>query len=81
VPNGKPGDHPINDIVDYRLPVFSSEIDEMVRRIAALVPRHRMWGMFDWFSPPPLAEFERQVREVLRSLERDAEERGWEIKR
>jgi hypothetical protein len=77
--NGKPGDHPINDIVDHNPQVFSPEIDAMVRQIATLVPRYRMWEMFDWLSPPPVAELEKQVREVLRQLRADAKDRGWEL--
>jgi len=40
--NGKPGDHPINDIVDHRLPVFSDTIDALVRRLADYLPRERL---------------------------------------
>ena len=77
--NGKPGDHPVNDIVDYRLPVYSSEIDEMIRQIATLVPRYRMWEMFDWFNLPPLQKFREQVKTTLDRLRTEARERGWEL--
>jgi hypothetical protein len=55
--NGKVGDHPINDILDHWLPVFSSEIDALIRRLAKLVPRYRLFEMFEWFNLPPLSEF------------------------
>ena len=76
--NGKPGDHPINDILDHDLPVFSPEIDATVREIAKLVPRYRLWEMFNWLSPPPLAQFGEQVHEALQRLRSEARERGWE---
>jgi hypothetical protein len=77
--NGKPGDHPVNDILDHDLRVFSPEIDEMVREIARLVPRYRMWDMFNWHSPPPVNQFEKQVRELLDRLRTEARDRGWEL--
>jgi hypothetical protein len=77
--NGKPGDHPINDILDHRLPRFSPTIDDLVRRLARVVSRDRLWNMFNWFQPPPLAEFERELRGHVEILEREARERGWEI--
>jgi hypothetical protein len=76
--NGKPGDHPLNDIVDYKLPVFSLEIDSLVLRLSKLVPRYRLREMFDWFAPPDLHEFERQLRAKVQALEAEARERGWE---
>lgn len=79
--NGKPGDHPINDILDHGLPVFSETIDDLVRRVAEYYPRERLWDLFPWFSPPPLPEFELQLRERLARLEAEARERGWEPKR
>ncbi|MFN3658394.1 MAG: hypothetical protein ACK4UO_14170 [Pseudolabrys sp.] len=36
MPNGKPGDHPLTDIVKHRLPMFGGEIDEKVRKIDAI---------------------------------------------
>jgi hypothetical protein len=78
--NGKSGDHPINDIIDYRLPVFSPTIDALVRKVAEYIPRERLWDLFEWFSPPPEAQFEAQLRSILSELEADAKARGWEPK-
>ena len=76
--NGKHGDHPINDICDHKLPVFSPRADELVREIHQFLPRHRMWDLFDWFSPPPLAEFELLLEAKRDELREDARQRGWE---
>jgi hypothetical protein len=78
--NGKPGDHPVSDILDHGLPVFSKRIDRLVRQIAGYVPRDRLWDLFDWFSPPPKREFEAQLEARLAELEADARARGWERK-
>jgi hypothetical protein len=76
--NGKQGDHPINDICDHKLAVFSPRADDLVREIHQFLPRHRMWDLFDWFNPPPLAEFERQLEAKRDELREDARKRGWE---
>jgi hypothetical protein len=80
MPNGRPGDHPINDILDHRLPVYSERIDELVRKVAEYVSRERLWNLFDWFSPPPKSEFKAQLEAKLAELEADAKARGWEPK-
>lgn len=76
--NGKPGDHPINDICDHRLPVFSQKADALIREIDELLPRYRMWDLFDWMHPPPLPQFERELESKLRELRAQAQESGWE---
>jgi len=78
MPNGKPGDHPINDIVDHGLEVFTPEIDALILEISKLLSRERMWEMFNWFSPPPDEEFRKQLFEVVEHLRKEARDRGWE---
>ncbi|MBJ6127264.1 hypothetical protein [Microvirga splendida] len=34
MPNGKPGDHPINDIVQHRFHLYGGGVDEEIFRIA-----------------------------------------------
>jgi hypothetical protein len=38
VPNGKPGDNPITDVVAWGREVFGAEIDSLVREVDALLP-------------------------------------------
>ena len=76
--NGKRGDHPLNDILDDGKPVFSPEIDALIRRLSDLVPRERLWTLFNWLAPPARPEFERQLRAKLATVEEDAAARGWE---
>ena len=76
--NGKPGDHPINDICDHQLSVFSPKADALIREIHKYLPRYRMWDLFDWFNPPKLAEFECQLETKRNELRLEAEQRGWE---
>jgi hypothetical protein len=79
MPNGKPGDDPITDIVEHKLLRFSPQIDELVRRLARVTSPDDLRKMFDWFQPPPLPEFERQLRARVERLEPEARKRGWEI--
>lgn len=33
MPNGKPGDHPLTDILIHGFPVFGPELDDLIREI------------------------------------------------
>ena len=76
--NGKPGDHPINDICDHKQAVYSPKVDELIQKIHGFLPRYRMWDLFDWSHPPPMAEFEILLQTKLDELENEARGRGWE---
>jgi hypothetical protein len=77
--NGKPGDHPVNDILDHDAAVFSAEADTLVREIAKLMPRYRLWDLVDWFAPPPLDEFTAHLRKIRDDLREQARVNGWEV--
>jgi hypothetical protein len=77
--NGKPGDHPVNDILDHGIAVFSEEADALVRDIAKLLPRYRLMDLVDWFSPPAIGEFADQLRRIRDDLTQQARDRGWEV--
>lgn len=79
MPNGKPGDHPVNDIVNHGWAVFSKEIDSLVRELDGRVGRKDMWDLVDWFDPPPKEELETILRKKLAAVERIAKELGWEL--
>ena len=77
--NGTPGDHPVSDILDHDLPVFSPKADDLIRRIAQLVPRYRLWDLVDWFQVPRIDELETLLGKRLADLELEARNRGWEL--
>ncbi len=77
--NGKSGDHPLGDILDHGLAVFSPEADALIREIAEFVPRYRLRELFDWFSPPPIEAFTGQLRKERDRLREDARAGGWEV--
>jgi hypothetical protein len=78
--NGKPGDHPLNDICDHGVRVFSEKADGLVREIHQYLSRERMWDLLDWFNPPPLTDLERNLEAKRDEMRRDAASRGWEPK-
>ena len=77
--NGKLGDHPVNDIIDLRLPMLSPEVDDLIRRVAKFVPRYHLFEMFEWFDLPLLPEFKTQLEAEVERLNEDARARGWEV--
>lgn len=42
MPNGKPGDHPLTDILVHRLAVYGDEADDLIRKIAELCSRREL---------------------------------------
>ena len=69
MPNGKPGDHPVTDIVVHNMPVFSPRIDALITDIVALGGRKNLEAEFDLFAPPSGREFERQLTDMLKRFE------------
>ena len=79
MPNGKPGDDPLNDILLYKHPTFSPEIDTLIVEIVALGGKRRLETQFNLFAPPPLELFEKEIKAMRDHLKSEAKERGWEI--
>lgn len=81
--NGKPGDDPLTDILQWELEVYSPALDALVREVAglstdsehealaALLLRHPRAGDARYLAPR-LAEMRDQRRERARA-------RGWEV--
>jgi uroporphyrinogen-III synthase len=81
--NGKPGDHPLTDILAYGIEVYGPEVDDLVREVAAMSDDRGTRELGDLLlgrRGPESAEVLRprlaQRREELRT---DAKERGWEV--
>ena len=76
--NGKSGDHPLTDILIYKVPVFSKRIDGLIQDLAKLASMQELYGMFDWFNLPPHTQFQKMLQEKLTFLKKDRKSRGWE---
>jgi hypothetical protein len=42
VPNGKPHDHPLTDILVHNIPAYGEEADNLIRKIADLCSHREM---------------------------------------
>jgi hypothetical protein len=85
--NGKPGDHPLTDILNWDREVYGSEPDDLIRQIVRLGgEKYLESGATNLLMVEPtlasresivaLTENLRQLRDRLRA---DAIERGWEV--
>ena len=45
---GGPHDHPLTDIVKFKLKVYNEVCDQSVREISKLVSMNELYEMFDW---------------------------------
>jgi hypothetical protein len=80
MPNGKPGDHPITDLMIHHLAVYGEPLDTELRQLGQLMSYHRLC---DWFeqqrhSTKPKDQLRPIVAAKLAELRRDATKRGWE---
>jgi len=74
VPNGKPGDHPITDILLHNIRVFSRKADRLIREICNLGGRDELEAETDLLRPPQIRELERILQELRDRLKREGGE-------
>jgi len=77
--NGKPGDHPLTDILIHKRVAFSPQIDSLIVRIIDLGGERELERSFNLLAPPPIPELEKSLTEMYERLLKDAKERGWEV--
>ncbi len=79
--NGKPGDDPITDIVEYRLAVFAPAVDTLIAEIVALGGEQELRERgLDGLRPLP-SNLEQELRQVRDRRVRKGRESGWEVDR
>ena len=80
MPNGKPGDHPLTDIVVHGLRVYSEVADSLVRQIVELGGRDEIENMlfleYNVWERPDVPRLERVLTEIHERLRRRAGGRG-----
>lgn len=77
--NGKPGDHPLTDILHWKIKTFSSEIDSLIRDVVRFGGQKELDQKFDLLKPPPFTEFRKALVEMRGRLFREAKKNGWEV--
>jgi len=82
MPNGKPGDHPLTDILVHNLKVYGQEGDDLIRKIAELCCRRELdeWWQREigWSHDDHLVVCKAQMR--FDELLQRAKQPGWETK-
>ena len=76
--NGKPGDHPITDIVKHRIARYGEPLDSELRQLGELMDYHRLCDWFEqhWSKSP--RELQPIVAVKLEEMRQAAREGGWE---
>ncbi len=67
MPNGKPGDHPLTDLLVHGLEVYGKEVDDLILEISQLLSRRELDDWWEkeigWGSEP-----DRLAREAEKKL-------------
>jgi len=82
MPNGKPGDHPVTDILVHKVTVYGDEADDLIRKIAELSSRRELderWEQEIGWSPQRNT-VANKARIRLDELLQRAKDSGWEPK-
>lgn len=80
--NGRPGDHPLTDILVHKLDIYGPEADSLINKIAELCSRrelHEWWEREIGWAKPERQIIVRKARSRLDELLHRAKESGWEI--
>ena len=77
--NGKPDDHPITDIVKWKVSRFSPTADALITEIVQLGAERELESAFNLFAPPALPEFEAKLRKMRDRIYADRKQSGWEV--
>ena len=46
--SGGPGDHPLKDILHFRMNVYDTECDNLIRELAKYIPENILYQSIDW---------------------------------
>ena len=65
MPNGRPRDHPLTDIINHKIPTFSPEIDELIRQLHRLIPPNELDEIFYRCCTKPLPDFQSELEAAL----------------
>jgi len=73
--NGKPGDHPITDIVKWKVPRFSPTADALIAEIVQLGAERELESAFNLFAPPGWFDFEAKLKEMRDRIHADRKQK------
>ena len=76
--NGKPGDHPITDIVLHRIAHYGDPLDTDLRQLGELMSYHRLCDWFEQHLTKSAEQLEPLVAAKVEEMRHAAREGGWE---
>ena len=76
--NGKPGDHPITDIMVHGRAVYGEPLDNQLRELGELMSYDRLCDWFQQHWSTPAEQLQPVVAAELARRQGDAADRGWE---
>ena len=82
MPNGKPGDHPLTEILVHKVKVYGDEADDLIREIAELCSRRELdeWWQHEIGWSPKRHTVADKARMRFDELLQRAKDNGWETK-
>lgn len=83
MPNGKPGDHPLTDILVHKRRVYGRRADDLIRKIAELSSQRELeeWWQREIGRSPDRQSVVRKAEFRLNELLEPARRSGWETER
>jgi hypothetical protein len=79
MPNGKPGDHPLTDILVHKRRTFSAEVDRLIEEIVELGGRKELEQRFNFFAAPAVPAFRKALKQIHAQLQEQAKMRGRKV--
>ena len=79
MPNGKPGDHPLTDIIVHRIPSISPEVDALIWDIHRFGGDKELDRIFRHNLRPDPLRLRANLEPLRDRLRQEAEDRGWEV--
>ena len=77
---GRPGDHPLTDVLSYGLEVYGKETDDLLKKLGELLSKRELdefWEMEIGFDCEPKKAHEKFMEKVIWAEDR-AKKSGWE---
>ncbi len=83
MPNSKPGDHPLSDILVYKLEVYGPEADDLIRGISEFSSRYELYEWWNseinWSTDRDLVQRKAEAR-FQELMQRSSQSGGWGAK-
>ncbi len=66
MPNGRPGDHPLSDLIHHNIPLYGGEIDKLIKTIARKGKEEQL-AKIQWYDRKDLDTFKEELKRIIKS--------------